>query len=41
MLKPDAPRFTLEELKTFLKRRLGKLSKKELYDEEERKRNMA
>ncbi len=59
VLKADAPHFTLEELKTFLKRRLGKhemvqaleirdqlpktpvgkLSKKELYDEEERKRN--
>ena len=57
-LKKDAPPFTLEELKTFLKRRLGKhemvqalevrdqlpktpvgkLSKKELYEEEARKR---
>ncbi|MGE5649970.1 MAG: long-chain-fatty-acid--CoA ligase [Bacillota bacterium] len=56
-LKPGAPHFTLEELKTFLKRRLGKhemvqsleirdqlprtpvgkLSKKELYEEEARK----
>lgn len=56
-LKPDAPHFTLEELKGFLKRRLGKhemvqaleirdqlpktpvgkLSKKELYEEEARK----
>ncbi|HZW19914.1 long-chain fatty acid--CoA ligase [Noviherbaspirillum sp.] len=61
VLKPGAPRITLEELKTFLKRRLGKhemvqameirdqlprtpvgkLSKKELIDEEERKRNIA
>jgi long-chain acyl-CoA synthetase len=61
VLKPGAPRFTLDELKSFLKRRLGKheivqameirdqlprtpvgkLSKKELYDEEEKKRNMA
>ena len=59
VLKADAPPIALEELKTFLKRRLGrhemvqameireqlpktavgKLSKKELYDEEERKRN--
>lgn len=57
-LKPGAPRFTLEELKTFLKRRVGKhemvqaleirdqlpktpvgkLSKKELYEDEARKR---
>lgn len=60
-LKPGAAMLTLEELKTFLKRRLGKhemvqameirdqlprtpvgkLSKKELYDEEERKRQSA
>lgn len=58
-LKPGAPRITLEELKTFLKRRLGKhemvqaleirdqlpktpvgkLSKKELYEEEARRRS--
>ncbi|RJF99231.1 long-chain-fatty-acid--CoA ligase [Noviherbaspirillum saxi] len=58
-LKKDAPAFTLDELKTFLKRRLGrhemvqaieirkalpktpvgKLSKKELYEEEERRRS--
>jgi long-chain acyl-CoA synthetase len=58
-LKKDAPAFTLDELKTFLKRRLGKhemvqsmeirkelpktpvgkLSRKELYDEEARKRS--
>ncbi|OWW22573.1 long-chain-fatty-acid--CoA ligase [Noviherbaspirillum denitrificans] len=61
VLKPGAAPFTLEELKTFLKRRLGKhemvqamdiraqlprtpvgkLSKKELYDEEAQKRNIA
>ncbi|HJV51982.1 MAG TPA: long-chain fatty acid--CoA ligase [Noviherbaspirillum sp.] len=60
-LKPGAPGLTLEELKTFLKRRLGKhemvqaleiraqlpktpvgkLSKKELYEEEARKRASA
>lgn len=58
VLKPDTNAFTLEELQTFLKGRLGKhemvqmleirsqlpktpvgkLSKKELYDDEERKR---
>lgn len=58
-LKKDAPAFTLDELKTFLKRRLGKhemvqsmeirkelpktpvgkLSRKELYEEEARKRS--
>ena len=57
-MKKDAPAFTLDELKAFLKRRLGKhemvqameireqlpktpvgkLSKKELYAEEEKRR---
>ncbi|HYC43801.1 MAG TPA: long-chain fatty acid--CoA ligase [Noviherbaspirillum sp.] len=61
VLKAGAAPFTLDELKNFLKRRLGKhemvqameiraqlprtpvgkLSKKELYDEEEKKRNIA